>query len=68
MLNRVRVKTVAGRIARESPRGDYIPTDRYVSVKNTPYIQRLLTVHGDIILEPEEKGKVVKAPKPAEAD
>ena len=51
-LNRVRVRAVAGRIARTSPRGDFIPHDRYITVERTTYIDRLISVHGDVTVEP----------------
>lgn len=51
----IRAKTVEGRIAREAPRGAFIPDDRYVPVERTHYVDRLLTVHGDIELEPTKQ-------------
>jgi hypothetical protein len=58
MQDKVRVRTVEGRVARESPRGEYIPTDRFVTVRRTPYIERLLYVHGDIVLEPTAEAQL----------
>lgn len=52
MTNTVSVRAVEGRIARTSARGGFIPSDQYVAVQNSRYIQRLLNVHGDIELEP----------------
>lgn len=64
MSDYIYVRAVPGRIARESPTGPFIPHDRYVPVRNTPYVSRLLRFHQDIELEPKAK----KAePKPAEA-
>jgi hypothetical protein len=59
------VKTVEGRVARSAPRGPHIPSDRYVKVEHTPYIERLLTVHGDIIRKPADEAP--KSKKPAVA-
>lgn len=50
----ISVRAVAGRVARKSPKGDFIPHDRYVPVEKTEYVARLLHVHGDIELEPEK--------------
>jgi hypothetical protein len=61
---RIKVKAVAGRIARESPRGAFIPDDLFVSVMATPYIMRLIEVHGDLIVEKEAVEKA-DAPIPA---
>ena len=56
-MSYISVRTAKGRVARTSPRGEYIPTDRYTSVPDTPYIQRLLS-YGDLELEPRrEKAK-----------
>jgi hypothetical protein len=54
MSDMIRVKTAEGRIARTSPRGDFIPTEYYINVELTGYVQRLIEVHGDLIVEPEE--------------
>lgn len=49
----VSVKTKPGRVAFSAPRGgDAIPHDRYVPVERTPWIERLISVHGDIEVEP----------------
>lgn len=48
----IRVKAVPERVVRESPRGPMIPSDRFVSVPATPYIMRLIEVHGDLLVEP----------------
>lgn len=48
----VSVKAVEGRIARTSPTGSFIPSDRYVSVELTPYLRRLIKLHGDVVVEP----------------
>lgn len=50
-MKTIKVKAKEGRIARESPRGPFIPHDQYVKVPDTPYVRRLLNVHGDIELE-----------------
>lgn len=51
----ISVRTKAGRVARTSPHGPYIPNDKYVTVDATPYVMRLLDHHGDIELEPKVK-------------
>lgn len=48
----IKVRAVAGRVARTARDGEFIPHDRYVRVDYTPYIERLLNVHGDIEVEP----------------
>jgi hypothetical protein len=60
----INVKTVAGRVAFDSPRGGKrIPTDKFVSVPETNYIRRLIDIHGDLT---EEGGKAKPAtPAPA---
>lgn len=63
-MSSINVRAVQGRIARESPKGQMIPHDRFVAVPATPYIMRLLHHHGDIELAPIEKPKVVKQPPP----
>ena len=61
----IKVKAVAGRVARISPRGAFIPHDRFIPVENTFYIQRLLRVHGDIELQPaDEKPSAKQDRKP----
>lgn len=65
---RVRVKAVPGRVVRESPRGDFIPSDRYVQVDLTPYVQRLISFHGDLLVEePKTETKAAPPVKPAPA-
>ena len=59
-MSLISVRTKEGRIAYDGPRGRLIPTDRYVLVEHTNWIDRLLTVHQDIEKEPE-------AAKPAAA-
>lgn len=63
-MGMIRVRTVAGRVARTAPRGQYIPTDKYIEVEQTPYINRLLHVHGDIELEPAASAPVAQAEPP----
>ncbi len=66
----VSVRAKAGRIAYDSPHGDLIPQDAYVSVEMTPWIDRLLNHHGDIELEPapvKAKAAPAAAPTPAPA-
>lgn len=70
-MNVIRVKAVPGVVARTSKNGDFIPSDRYVRVDETPYIKRLRDVHGDIVQAPEEVAKaapVAAAPKPVKGE
>lgn len=48
----IRVKAVTGRIARTSPNGEMISSDRYTSVTDTHYVRRLIDFHGDLVMEP----------------
>lgn len=64
-MSTIKVMAVEGRVVRESPRGPMIPSDRYVSVENTRYIQRLIHVHGDLLAEPD-KVKPVPASTPVD--
>lgn len=52
--NRIRVKALPDRIVRTEPNGDFIPSDRFVTVEHTHYIDRLINFHGDLIVEPEK--------------
>lgn len=64
-MDHIKVKAVPGRVARTSRNGEFIPDDRYVRVAYTPYIQRLLNVHGDIVQEPaREKAAPPKVAPP----
>lgn len=47
----IRVKAVEGRVARDGPKGRYIPTDAFMEVQETRYIRRLIDVQGDLIEE-----------------
>lgn len=58
------VKATSGRVARMSPTGRFIPQDKYVRVEHTPYVDRLLNVHGDIERRPEPVKKITPAPTP----
>lgn len=51
------VRTVDGRIARSAPKGKFIPSDSFVPVEHTPYIDRLLNFHGDIEEQAQPKSK-----------
>lgn len=62
-MPRVNVKTKPGRVAFTAMRGERIPNDRYVPVELTPWIQRLLEVHGDIERE-REREPAAPAAKP----
>lgn len=59
----VKIKAKPDRVARVSPRGSFIPSDRFIPVEETPYIRRLINVHKDVIVEPK-KPVVTAAPKP----
>ena len=53
------VKAVAGRVARESPKGRLLSSDKWEPVTETPYVRRLIEVHGDLV-ERKDVPKVVK--------
>lgn len=57
----VDVKAVAGRIARISPRGEMIPHDRFVTVEHTSYMHRLIHVHGDVEVKPDDQDEMFDA-------
>jgi hypothetical protein len=59
-------RTVAGRLARVSPTGKFIPNDRFIPVEMTPYVDRLLNVHRDIetTTDPERPAPRSKPPRP----
>ena len=50
----VRIKALEGRVVRVAPQGAFVPTDRFVTAKRTPYVQRLIDVHGDVVEEPKQ--------------
>lgn len=51
-MPKISVKAKPDRIARTSPRGELIPSDRFVSVELTHYMQRLAYHHEDVEVEP----------------
>ncbi|UPT53289.1 hypothetical protein [Synechococcus phage Ssp-JY38] len=57
-MSLIYVRTKPGRIARVAPKGEFIPHDTFVGVRETPYISRLLNVHKDI----EKQSKKTPAP------
>lgn len=62
-MQKISVRAVQGRVAFTAARGGVrIPSEKYVEVDNTPWIGRLLDVHGDI-----EK-KTTSTKKPTSAD
>lgn len=67
-MSLIYVRTKPGRIARISPKGEFIPHDRFIGVRQTPYVSRLLNHHKDI--EQEQKAPKAAAPvaKPSEHD
>lgn len=58
----IEVRTVKGRVAFDAPGGKQIPDDKFVSVRETPYIRRLLQHHGDIELRRDAPSKQLPAP------
>jgi len=58
MDNKLRVKAVEGRVARVSPQGEMIPHDRYILVDVTPYMARLINVHGDVTVEQTQPAQI----------
>ena len=61
MAKNIQVKTAEGRVAYDAPRGGKpIPSDRFVTVRESSYIRRLIDFHGDLI---EEGGKSKKHTK-----
>jgi hypothetical protein len=57
--NRIRVKALPDRIVKTAPNGDFIPSDRFVTVEFTNYVDRLINVHGDLIVEEEKPAEAV---------
>lgn len=64
-IKTISVRALPDRISREAPDGPFIPSDRYVNVAHTPYIERLLNVHGDIEQEPAKKAPPAEPKEPA---
>ena len=51
-MTNISVKTAEGRVAYDAPRGGKkIPSDKFMQVRETPYIRRLIDHHGDLIEE-----------------
>ena len=63
---KIYVKALPGRVARVSPRGAMIPSDQFVPVDHTPYVERLLKVHGDIEARATAAPKAADKPNKAE--
>lgn len=61
------VRAVEGRVARESAKGRLIASDKFVPVNDTPYIRRLIEVHGDIEVRKDPEPKPVAEKKPEKA-
>ena len=61
-MSTVYVRTLEGRVARVSPKGAFIPQKEFIGVKLTPYISRLVNVHGDIEIQ-RTKATAASAPK-----
>lgn len=66
-MSMISVKAREGRVARESPNGKFIPTDKFVSVEHTAYIRRLIHEWGDLEVEPVKVASKAKSPEPAPA-
>lgn len=63
-MAKVEVKCLEGRVAFTAARGGArIPTDKYIQVTMTPWIDRLINHHGDIELKPEEEPATPVQPK-----
>jgi hypothetical protein len=63
----ISVKTVAGRKAFTDPtNAKEIPSDRFIRVARNAHIDRLIAVHGDLIVQPEEPAQTA-APEPVDA-
>lgn len=63
------VQAKPDRIARVSPRGEFIPATHAIAVEKTAYITRLIDVHGDIFLAQDPTAKPAKpAPKAAQPE
>lgn len=55
-MAKVEVKCLEGRVAFTAARGGVrIPTDKYITVTMTSWIDRLINHHGDIELKPAEE-------------
>lgn len=65
-MSLIYVRAKEGRVARVSPRGEFIPHDNWKGVRSSPYISRLLNHHKDIELYTGEKPKA--SPKKSEGD
>lgn len=63
-LRKIFVRAVEGRLARTEPRGRYIPSDGGILVALTPYIDRLLNVHKDIVETTDPERPVPRSTKP----
>lgn len=60
-MPKISVKAVEGRVAFDAPRnGKQIPTDKFVTVQDTPWVRRLIEVHGDVVVETKKAAKVIK--------
>lgn len=60
-MQKISVKAVPGRVAFTAARGGArIPSDKYVEVDHTPWIDRLLNVHQDITEEKPQKKQTQK--------
>lgn len=61
-MGTVNVKAKAGRVAYSAPRGGkVIPTDKFITVMDTPYIRRLAEVHEDIEIQTSKSKKTAES-------
>ena len=69
-MEKISVKAVEGRVAFTAPRGGVrIPSDQYIEVDRTGWIDRLLNVHGDIVQDKRSASKKQdETKKPTVAD
>lgn len=63
-FKKIMVRAIEGRLARNGPRGDAIPHDRGILVSLTPYIDRLLNVHKDIVETSDPERPLPRSTKP----
>lgn len=58
----VTVKAAPGRTAVTAPRGGRdIPSDRFITIERTPFIDRLIRIHGDLIVKDDKPAAAAAA-------
>jgi hypothetical protein len=60
----VMVRAVEGRLARVSPTGRTIPHDKFVPAEMTPYLDRLINHHGDVVVETDPERPAPRSVRP----